>query len=256
MEASTFKEGKYIYCIIGDGKVQTFGPLGIGGGGNELYTVCFNDLAAVVSNSPIIKYSVSRENLIPHERAIEEVMKTYTVLPVRFCTIAEDEEKVKKILEKEYNRFLDLLKDIEDKKELGLKAIFKEDVIYKDILEKYKDIMVLKEKIATLPSEKTYFQRAEIGEMVEAALQKEKEIYREEILNTLSPLAVEVKTNNTYGERMIINAAFLVEKRKEAEFDQKVNELLDRYGDKMKFKYVGTLPPFNFINLVIETGKY
>jgi hypothetical protein len=256
MEASIFKEGKYIYCIIGDGKVQTFGPLGIGGGGNELYTVCFNDLAAVVNNSPIIKYSVSRENLIPHERAIEEVMKTYTVLPVRFCTIAEDEEKVKKILEKEYNRFLDLLKDIEDKKELGLKAIFKEDVIYKDILEKYKDIMVLKEKIATLPSEKTYFQRAEIGEMVEAALQKEKEIYREEILNTLSPLAVEVKTNNTYGERMIINAAFLVEKRKEAEFDQKVNELLDRYGDKMKFKYVGTLPPFNFINLVIETEKY
>ncbi|MEW6216024.1 MAG: GvpL/GvpF family gas vesicle protein, partial [Nitrospirota bacterium] len=78
---------------------------------------------------------------------------------------------------------------MEGKKELGLKAIFREDVIYKDILEKYEDIKVLKEKIAALPPEKTYYQRIEIGEMVEAALQKEKEIYKGDILDTLSPLA-------------------------------------------------------------------
>jgi len=250
------EEGKYIYCIIAVREPKTFGPSGIGGKGDELYTICFDDIAAVVSNSPIIKYSVSRENVLTHERAIEEVMKGYTVLPVRFCTIAEDEEKVKKILERERDRFVDLLKNIKGKKELGLKAIFKEDVIYKDILEKYKDIKALKEKIATLPSGKTYFQCAKIGEMVEAALQKEKEIYGEEILNALSPLAVEVKTNNTYGERMIINAAFLVERHREAEFDQEVWQLDAKYGDKIKLKYVGTLPPFNFVNLTINVGGY
>jgi len=250
------EEGKYIYCIIAVREPKTFGPSGIGGKGDELYTVCFNDIAAVVSNSPIMKYSVSRENLIPHERAIEEVMKTHTVLPVRFCTIAEDEEKVKKILEKEHDRFVDLLRDMEGKKELGLKAIFKEEVIYKDILERYEAIKVLKEKIALLPSEKTYYQRMEIGEMVEAALQKEKEIYGEEILNILSPLALEVKTNNTYGERMIINAAFLVERHREAEFDQEVWQLDAKYGDKIKLKYVGQLPPFNFVNLTINVGEY
>jgi len=249
------REGKYIYCIIESNEAQSFGPSGIGGRGNELHTVCFNDIAAVVSDSPIKKYPVSRENLIPHEHAIEEVMKTHTVLPVRFCTIAEDEAKVKRILEKEYDKFKNLLKGIQGKRELGLKVVLKEDVIYKDILEKYKDIKVLKEKIATLPSEKTYFQRAKIGEMVEAALEKEKEIYREDILETLSPLALEVKTNNTYGERMIVNAAFLVERHKEAEFDQRVQELDATYGDKIKFKYVGTLPPFSFVNLVILTEE-
>jgi len=250
------KEGKYIYCIIAEGEQKTFGNLGIGERGDELYTVCFNDIAAVVSNSPIKKYRVSRENLIPHERVMEEVMRNYTVLPVRFGTIAEDEEKVKRILEREHDRFVDLLKRFEGKKELGLKATFKEEVIYKDILENYKDIRVLKEKIATLPCEKTYFQRMEIGRMVEAALQKEKEIYREDILGTLSPLALEVKTNNTYGDRMILNAAFLIEQRREAEFDQKVRELGDKYNNKMKFMYVGTVPPFNFVNLVIETERY
>ncbi|MDP2278940.1 MAG: GvpL/GvpF family gas vesicle protein [Nitrospirota bacterium] len=250
------KEGKYIYCITGSNQFQSFGPLGIGGRGDDVYTICFNDIAAVVSNSPVKKYPVSRENLIPHEKAVEEVMRYYTVLPVRFCTIAEDEAKVKRILEIEHDRFVDSLRNMEGKKELGLKAIFKEDVIYKDILEKYKDIKVLKEKIAALPSEKTYLQRAKIGEMVEAALEKEKAECKEDILNILSPLAVEVKTNNTYGELMIISAAFLVQKDKEPEFDQKVDELNTKFGARMKFKYVGTLPPFNFVNLVIETGKY
>ena len=250
------KEGKYIYCIIAVRPPKTFGTLGIGGRGDELYTLCFNDIAAVVSNSPIKEYPVSRENTLAHEVAIEEVMREHTVLPVRFCTIAEDEEKVKRILEKEHDRFKDLLDEIEGKKELGLKAIFKEDIIYRDILEKYEDIRKIKEKIAALPSEKTYYQRMQIGKMVEAALQKEKEILEKEILATLSPLAQDVKTNDTYGERMIVNAAFLVEKRNEAEFDRKVGELDAKYGDKIKFKYVGKVPPFNFVNLVIEIGKY
>jgi len=248
-------EGKYIYCIIGASESKTFGPHGIGSRGDGLYTVCFNDVASLVSNSPIKKYPVLRENLISHERAIEEVMKNHTVLPVKFGTIAENEEKVKKILEKEYDRFVALLKDMEGKIELGLKAIFREDVIYNDILEKYEDIKRLKEKVSALPPERTYYQRMEIGEIVEEALQNEKEIQKNNILNTLSPLAITVKTNNTYGELMILNAAFLVERHKETEFDQKVDQLGAIYGDKVKFKYVGTAPPYNFVNLSIETGK-
>jgi hypothetical protein len=55
---------------------------------------------------------------------------------------------------------------------------------------------------------------------------------------------------------MILNAAFLINNEKETEFDREVNELADKYGDRVVFKYVGTLPPFNFVNLVIKTGEY
>jgi hypothetical protein len=95
-----------------------------------------------------------------------------------------------------------------------------------------------------------------IGEMVETAFQKEKELYKNEFLNSLSPLAVEVKINNTFGDRMILNAAFLVEKCKEQKFDQIVNRLSDEYDDKIKIIYVGTLPPFSFVNLVIKADNY
>lgn len=249
------KEGKYIYCIIGQGDRKTFGRLGIGGRGDELYTVCHDDISAVVSDSPIKKYPISRENLIPHERAIEEVMETHTVLPVRFATIAEDEEKVRKILEREHDKFVDLLKNMEGKKELSLKAVFKEGFIFEHILKKYEDIRALKDKITAQPPGKTYYKRTEIGRMVESALEIEKEIFRKEISDSLTPLAIDVKVNNTYGDQMIVNAAFLVEENREPEFDQKVEELVERHRDSVRFKYVGKLPPFNFVNLVIELGN-
>lgn len=250
------KEGKYIYCIVGSGQSRSFGPLGIGERGDKLYTICFNDLSAVVSDAQIKRYPTSRENTITHEKAIEEVMKEHTVLPVRFATIANSEEKVKKILKKEYDDFKDLLGKIEGKKELGFKAVFKEDIVYKEILEKYENIKKLKSAIASMPPEKTYYQRMEIGKMVENALGNERETYKKEILDTLSPLAEDIKINSVYGERMIINAAFLVNKDKEAEFDGKVNELDMKYSDKIRFKYVGTVPPFNFVSLTIRTEEY
>ncbi len=252
----SLKEGKYIYCIIASNEAQSFGLLGIGGRGDELRTILYDDIAAVVSDSPVISYSVSRENMLAHEKAIEEIMKKYTVLPVRFNTIAEDEDKVQKILEIEHDRCVDLLKNMEGKKELGLKAIFKEEVIYKEIAEKYEDIKKLKKALLSEPPAKTYYLRVEVGRKVEAALQEERDIYKEEILNTLSPLSQDTKVNAPYGELMIISAAFLVENSREAEFDQNVQALADKYGDKIKFKYTGTLPPFNFVNLVIETGRY
>ncbi len=256
MKDTAGKEGKYIYCIIASKEAESFGALGIGGRGDELHSILYKDIAAVVSNSPIISYAVSRENMLAHEKAIEEIMKKYTVLPVRFCTIAQDENKVKKILEKEHDKFTGMLKNIEGKKELGLRAIFKEDVIYKEIAENYEDIKKIKKALSSEPPAKTYYLRMEAGRKVEAALQEQKDMYKKEILETLSPLAKDTKVNNPYGELMIISAAFLVENANETEFDRNVQILADKYDDKIKFKYVGTLPPFNFVNLVIETMGY
>ena len=254
-------EGKYIYCIIYASEYQSFGPMGIGDREDELYTISFNGIAAAVSNTPIKKYALTRKNSMAHELAIEEIMKKVcTVLPVRFATIAEGEKegekKVKKILEAEYDRFTRLLKDMEDKKELGLKAIFLEDVIYKDILKKSESIRLMKEQLAKLSPEKTYFKRIDLGRQVEDRLNKEKEKCKKEILDILSPLAEKVKNDETYSERMIMNTAFLVKKEKERKFDQMVKKIGQKYDHKIHFKYVGNVPPFNFISLKIDTRNY
>ena len=56
-----------------------------------------------------------------------------------------------------------------------------------------------------------------------------------------------------YGERMILNAAFLMKNENEAAFDKAINALDEQFGKLLSFKYVGNLPPYNFVNLVINT---
>ena len=248
------KNGKYIYCIISSAEPVKFGQIGIGDCGDEVYTVNYKDIAAVVSNSPKKEYKARRINIKAHQTVLETVMERFFILPVRFSTVTEnhDDSGIKKILEKDYKRFKSLLEQIDGKKELGVKAIAREEEIFKHILAKYEDIRNLKEKLIKLPAEKTQTEHIKIGEMVESALRQETVMLKDEILDFLTPLCEEVKVNDNYGERMIMNGAFLIDQKNEKEFDSAINDLDDKYGWLVTFKYVGTLPPYNFVNLVIN----
>ena len=231
------------------------GPIGIGKRADMVYGINYRDISAVVSNSPIIQYEARRVNMTTHEKVLEEIMKEFTVLPVRFSTISEhdDDSGILRILEKDYAKFDDLLTKMDGKKELGLKILAHEAPIYESIIEKYDEIRSLRAKLIILPADKTHYQRMKIGEMVAEALKKETDNYKNIILDTLNPLADDVKINDNYGEMMILNAAFLIKNITEPEFDKTVNNLDEEYGSYMTFKYVGTLPPYNFVNLVINT---
>ena len=254
-ESEIPKEGKYIYGIIRHTGPIDFGPIGIGKRADRVYGINYNDISAIVSNSPIIQYEARRVNMTTHEKVLEEVMKQFTVLPVRFSTISEhnDDSGILKILEKDYKKFDELLIKMDGKKELGLKVLAHDAAIYESIIEKYDEIRNLRGKLINLPVDKTHYQRMKIGEMVAEALKKETENYKNIILNALNPLADDVKINDNYGEMMVLNAAFLIKNSTEPAFDIEVNDLDEKYGSFMTFKYVGTLPPYNFVNLIINT---
>jgi hypothetical protein len=249
------KEGKYIYGIIRNSHPIEFGPIGIGKRADMVCGIIFKDICAIVSNSPIIQYEARRVNMTTHEKVLEEVMRQYTVLPVRFSTISEhdDDAGILRILENDYKKFDDLLSKMEGKKELGLKVLAHETPVYESIVEKYDEIKSLRDKLMNLPADKTHYQRMKIGEMVAEALKKETANYKNIILDALTPLTEDVKVNDNYGEMMVLNAAFLIKNISEPAFDKIVNELDEKFGAYMTFKYVGTLPPYNFVNLVINT---
>ncbi len=48
--------GVYVYCIIECGEPRTFGKIGIGARGDDVFTVHYRDLAAVVSRAALQVY--------------------------------------------------------------------------------------------------------------------------------------------------------------------------------------------------------
>jgi hypothetical protein len=53
---------------------------------------------------------------------------------------------------------------------------------------------------------------------------------------------------------MIMNAAFLVARDREAEFDVRVKEIGAKY-ETLKFKYTGPWPPYNFVNIRLKLER-
>jgi hypothetical protein len=256
------KEGKYIYCIIGTSQERNFGPIGIGGRGDEVLTVGYNDLSMVVSNHPMTKFVVNRENMLSHEKVIEEVMKEFnSVLPVRFGTVASGADEIRNLLDRRYREFKDLLRDMDHKVELGVKGIWKNmDMIFKEIVKENKEIKKAKEKISNLKSHPELVSgsnlKIEVGKKVEQALAKKKGKEAEKIVDALRRTAIEYKLNKTTSDNMFMNAAFLVDKGREKEFDNTMDDLSEEYKDRIKFMYVGPLPIFNFVNIVIYPEEW
>src|SRR5438309_11146718 len=77
----------YVYSIIECEQPRTFGKIGIGGRGVDVYTVHYKDLAAVVSRALLMVYDQMRENEQAHEQVnAVTVEESFTPVPMSFGT--------------------------------------------------------------------------------------------------------------------------------------------------------------------------
>lgn len=237
--------GKYLYCVIGSRKPENFGRIGIDG--NEVYTINYKDLAAVVSDASNSSYEILRQGLI-HQKVVENIMKKYTLIPMSFGQVPKSKDDVKGFLSEHYLEMKKMLEKLDGKIELGVKVSWKMDEIMKDIVKSSDRIRILSKQIKAKTPEKAYPLKIELGKLVSDALSRKSEKIANDVYTSLAHLAVGRKENKTIGDKMLLNAAFLVEKEKEKEFDEKVNEEEKKYGDKVTFKYVLS-PPYNFVSI-------
>ncbi|MBI2853532.1 MAG: GvpL/GvpF family gas vesicle protein [Chloroflexi bacterium] len=252
--------GKYVYCIVRCTEDRSFDDVSpIGGGTSEVHTVRCGDLAAVVSDCALSQYESTRVNMLAHEKVQERVMQEFFLLPVRFGTVANSGSSVDAItslLRDRQQEFHGLLADIAGKSELGLKALWKDEKIaFQEMLSERQDIKRLRDSIAGRPPAATHFERIQLGEMVKEALDQKRAAEAESIMARLRPISVATVENKILMDRMIANAAFLVETKREKEFDSAVSRLDADMGAKVQFKYVGPVPPYNFVNIIVNWNK-
>jgi hypothetical protein len=248
-------EGKYVYCIIESAEPCAFGRIGIGGRGDEIYTVHHEGLAAVVSDTPVVVYDPTRENVLTHEHVNETVMREFTVIPMSFGAIFRTEGDVREFLKDTAEALRDVLHKMKDKIEFGLKVNWDSEVAIKEVEEEHEEVRRIKEEIMSNRLASTYFARMQLGRLIEQAIAEKQEAYVREVYEHLRDCAVASRHNKPIGEKMILNAAFLVERDKQAAFDQAVAEIAGRYEGKLKFNYTGPWPPYNFVNIRLKLER-
>ncbi len=246
-------EGKYVYCVIKSERPLSFGLLGIGPEPSEVHTVHYRDIAAIVSNTPMVVLDPTRDNVLAHQRVNETVMQEHTVIPMSYGTVFKTDDDIMELLRSAYDAFTDVLNKMQDKFEFGLKVLWDRDQIIHEIESEDEDIRRLKGEISTQKGS-TYFARMQYGRLIDAALQAKSERYVTEIFEALRNVSVASRSNKPIGDRMIMNAAFLVARSLEQAFDARVKDIGQRY-DKLTFKFTGPWPPYNFVNIRLRLER-
>lgn len=253
MRAQEGTAGKYMYGIIRCPAPRQFTTRGIGERGDLVHTVHFMDLAAVVSDSPVMDYESSRRNMMAHTVVLEEVMQEFTILPVRFGTVAPGADAVReKVLKRRLGEFHGLLNELENRVELGLKAFWYEQNVFQEIVEETPAIRRLRDALMGRPPEETYYQRLQLGELVEKTMWSKRDQDAEKILAPLRPLVYQTRDSKVLTDRMVLNVAFLVDRSRQPVFDEAVRGLDEEMGHRLIFKVVGPVPPYNFVNIVVS----
>ena len=255
------KIGVYIYGIINSNSTSHFFTPKDSYKKESVYTIPYQDVSAAVSNSEIIEYAYSSKDtlaklLVWHQKVIEKIMDLKcTIIPVRLGTFAVDEAGVKDILSKGYSLIKDIMENIRDKIETDVVATWADfNSTLKEIGEE-KEIKKFKEKILANPG-RTVDDQMKVGVMAKKALDKKREKYALQIQTFLKNYYVAFKVHELMDDRMVINAAFLINKREQKDFDRKVEEINTKFAEKLNFRCVGPLPPYSFYTLEIKKMQF
>lgn len=245
--------GCYVYCIIRTSAPLRFGTIGIGAEPSLVHTIGYRDLAAVVSDTPLDIHDPTRENVLAHERVNETVMHEHTVLPMSFGTVFRTPEDIVELLRSAYDAFNDVLIKMQNKVEFGLKILWEPENVIREIEGHEENLRRLKQEISSQRGS-TYFARMQYGRLVDSLLQERSAELVAEVFERLRGVAIASRTNKPIGDKMILNASFLVDRDREAEFDARVKELGGRH-EHVHIRYTGPWPPYNFVNIRLKLER-
>src|SRR6266850_3008763 len=251
----TVGEGRYVYGIIAGRDSLTFGKMGLGGQGEMVYAVNHGDISAVVSRTNVFIFDPTRENALAHEHVIESVMKSHTIIPMSFGTVFRTDDDIKEVLRSIYPSLKDVLEQMSGKVEFGLKVTWDRDQIVEELKRQDEEIHRFHLEITKKHLQSTYLARMQLGRMIDKALVETSSQYVRDIYEALRSVCVASRDNKPIGEKMIMNAAFLIERQRETEFDAAVNRVAKRFGNRLNFRYTGPWPPYNFVNIRLKLER-
>ena len=284
--------GLYLYCLYrgGDSLPDLVGV----DGEHKVFTLSYGDVKAAISFVPLKEFGASAleqrmgnlewiaPRVLIHERIIEKIMEAYPVMPMRFCTIFADRERIEEILRLHHVEITRFFSDIADKEEWGVKGYINGGQLEKAIKGLSPAVQPTPEKLkeASLPVRgltASDFAQAgtQTGPGQAYLLRKKRDLALKDGLSGMAAQVTEeifqdLLAHATKGTRnkvlqlegdkerkeMILNAAFLVPKSDVRIFQGKVKENEEKYHSRgLTFSVTGPWPPYNFCPVFgIESG--
>jgi len=282
------EEGKYIYCIINEDKnhaslrsaescnashykTKSIGYVGINNrevsivhycsGGDISGKARYKNIAAVVSSTPVINFDrlgkkELANHIIVHQKVNEVLMKDYNIIPMTFGIIAPSVSEVLRILERAYLQFEISLRKTEGKAEFVVQVWWNPKKILEGLANKNSEIQKLKKELSLKRGVLGMPIKLRLGKLIQQEMEVQRQTFLNDIHAFLRSSSHDSTSNKLIDDDMIANHSFLIERAKELELDRKMQELGKKYEGKLKFKYIGPMPPYSFVNINLSLDNF
>ncbi len=236
-EAPPADDLRYLYGIVRDAENLAFGYIGLGVPTADVYAVRDAGLAALVSVAPGWVVDPTRANLLGHQRVTEAILREHTLLPVAFGTVLTSEAQVHELLRTGHAALSRVLDTLEGKVELGVKVLYHREHLLQRLM--------LEDSLLTRRPDES---ETEHARRMDAAVEDRARRDMHALMDGLRPRAAATREHPPVGERMLLNAAFLVEREALESFEEKVRSLAAR-SNTYAFRFTGPWAPYSFVDM-------
>ncbi len=239
----------YIYGVVSTATPLTFNGHGLAGG---LRVIGEDGAGAIVGHAPDCDLAtLPREQavtfLLRHQEALDEAMAQTTVLPVKFGTIAPEEDAVRHVLILGKDTLDACLTEFTDHLQMEVAVLWRLDQVFAEIATEH-DIARLRETTQVSDGEEG---SARLEQAVKAALERRRAALADEVCDVLGTVATEIATAPLPNDQMAANVALLLNKTDMGSLEGMLNRLDAEMAGEVKFRATGPLPPSSFATLEI-----
>jgi hypothetical protein len=204
-------------------------------------------LAAVVSDAPE-GLRPKRRDLVSHETVLETLGAAGAVVPMRFGTLAPDDDAVVAELARGAHRYAELLTRLAGHVERNVKGVHQEDALLADLLTGNAELRTRNEALRAAGGG-SQAQRVAFGEQVSLAVEQRRARDAAYVVAALRPLAMQDR-HAPPVEGCFVNVSFLIPSTAQDDFDAVATRLRSAMEGYAELRVSGPLPPYSFVDAV------
>lgn len=210
----------------------------------KVYAVPVGGVSVLASYPDDEQDDLDIADAVKHVKVLETAMKQSAVIPIKFGTVCESLEALKKLIAAQSDMLKKELQRLKGKYEVGVKAYWKKEAVLKELKRRFKGHVNLIARAKLDPEA-----ALELGQRVEAIVNE----FRGMMENSVHPYLSAAAEENTMGEmmstEMLYNGSFLVNPVQDETLKHKVEKTAEKYPEMLEFHYTTMLPPYNFVKI-------
>lgn len=253
------KMKKLIYALLLDGddnpdKLHALLTDTKGIFGMHLVSLPVEKITAIVSEIESQSLVADKTTAMEYASVIETLFQHCTLLPMRFGSLMESNDEIRRMVERNHQEILQNLHTVENKYEFGLKIFCDPESVMTELRKRLEASLHLKQisgaQIINSPSRDWIDKKLKEHRLEESLLTYIDSIL-EDVTIHLDNLKAERKIKKMVTPSMIIDGVILLDKRLKDVLVKMITDLQGKYPT-LNFVLTGPWPPYNFVTLTVK----